>query len=301
MTPTPATAPVALVPVRYGALRYPLGIEPAIDEVPGHFDRPAHCGSRPFSLHTEYSAGPRTWSSPLLQDLDEIKRSQRSGIAELWKSPSWSEQFAEFLARMCGGFAPTVIEVHPPFLRYCASNHQFLEVFGEFRCRVRELFPNAAVVIENRTGSRYPGKFLLRTSEDLVSLGMLVRTTGIDLGFAIDIPQLFMAEVGRAPPSIAEVNRVLDSVRAVADLVKTVHIWGRRGAAHVGTLDDLFGGNREAKSAMLSGLREILSVGPPRYFVPEVNSGHGDLESIVRDFLAEGFSFVAGPPSLEAA
>jgi hypothetical protein len=55
-----------LIPVQYARHRYPAGIDPALLEAPAHFDVRVLKASRPYSMHTEYSAGPRDFSSPLL-------------------------------------------------------------------------------------------------------------------------------------------------------------------------------------------------------------------------------------------
>lgn len=284
-----------LIPVQYRGHPYPHGIKPALIEVPGHFDQSPIHETRPYSLHTEYSAGARKWDSPALEGLNELVSSRHRDIAELWPSIRWAVEFAEFIRRLIGtGKPPDIIEIHPPFQSRCPGMEAFLERYGAFHERVRKIFPGTRVVLENRFGTRYPGRFLVSTCGDLLRLGSLLDGRSSSLALALDLPQVFSAECGGSPPSAADVRRILGALRPLAGLVATLHLWGRRKAAHSGTLDDLFGGNAGAKEAFLGGLHDLFSDGKPRYLVPEVNSKASDLDSIIEDLLGAGFVFVEG-------
>jgi len=269
-----------------------MGISPALDELPGHFDRRTFLTNRPYCLHTEYSAGPRQWNSLLLRGLDEITSAQRRGIPELWKSYRWGEQFAEFIVRLVGDNQdPTLIEIHPPFVSYCKGVDSFLDIYEVFASSIRDRFPKSTIVIENRYGTRHPSKFLVSTVGDVVILFTAIQRRSIGLRLALDLPQIFSAHLGSKPPTSLEVEHLLDKLRPVAHRIETLHIWGRRKTAHNGTLDDLFGHNPLAKETFLDGLHRLLEDGRPRYFLPEVNSSTEDLQAIVSDFISAGFKF----------
>jgi hypothetical protein len=247
-----------------------MGISPALDELPGHFDRKNLQTNRPYCLHTEYSAGPRIWNSPLVRGLDEITSAQRKGIPELWRNHKWGEQFADFIVRLV---------------------EAFLDSYVVFVSSLRARFPRSTIVIENRNGSRHPSKFLVSTVGDVVNLFAAADRSGIDLRLALDLPQIFSAHLGSKPPTPPEVEHLLGKLRPVAHRIETLHIWGRRKTAHSGTLDDLFGHDIHAKDTFFTGLHRLLGDGKPRHFLPEVNSNKEDLHSIVSDFVLAGFEF----------
>ena len=279
-----------LIPISYRGHPYPMGISPALDELPGYFDRRTLLTSRPYCLHTEYSAGPRQWNSPLLRGLDEITTAQRRHIPELWPNERWGKQFAEFIVRLVGEYQdPTLIEIHPPFASYCKDVDSFLDAYCVFASSHQSRFPKSTIVIENRNGSRHPSKFLVSTVGDVNTLFAAADRRGIDLKLALDLPQIFSAHLGSKPPTTSEVEHLLGKLRPVAHRIETLHIWGRRKTAHNGTLDDLFGHDPIAKDAFFTGLHRLLEDGNPRYFLPEVNSSKEDLQSIVSDFISAGF------------
>ena len=281
-----------LIPISYRGHPYPMGISPALDELPGHFDCKKLLTNRPYCLHTEYSAGPRQWNSPLLRGLVEITSAQRKGIPELWRNKRWAEQFAEFIIRLVGDNRnPTLVEIHPPFFSYCEDVDAFLDVYAPFASSLRFRFPRAIIVIENRNGTRHPSKFLVSTVGDVVNLFTAVERRGIELGLALDLPQIFSAHLGSKPPTPPEVEHLLGKLLPVSHRIETLHIWGRRKTAHNGTLDDLFGHDPHSKDAFFTGLLRLLGDGKPRYFLPEVNSSKEDLQAIVSDFISEGFKF----------
>ena len=289
-----------LIPISFGGHPYPMGISPALDELPGHFDRKAFLTKRPYCLHTEYSAGPRQWNSPLLRGLDEITSAQRKGIPELWPSCRWGEQFAEFITRLVGDNQdPTIVEIHPPFVSYCKDVDAFLDGYAVFVSSLRARFPRSTIVIENRNGTRHPSKFLVSTVGDVVNLFAAIERRGIDLKLALDLPQIFSAHLGSKPPTPLEVEHLMEKLRPVVHRIATLHIWGRRKTAHNGTLDNLFGHNLLAKETFFDGLHRLLKDGRPRYFLPEVNSSKEDLQSIVSDFVSAGFEFSKDPVTKE--
>jgi hypothetical protein len=160
-----------------------------------------------------------------------------------------------------------------------------------FASSLRASIPKSTIVIENRNGSRHPSKFLVSTVSDVVNLLAATERNGIDLGIALDLPQIFSAHLGTKPPTPLEIEHLLEKLRPIAQRIETLHIWGRRKTAHNGTLDDLFGHDPIAKEAFFTGLHRLFEDGKPRYFLPEVNSSRDDLQSIVSDFISEGFEF----------
>ena len=278
--------------VRYGSHSYPVGVEPVLDEVPAHFDIKTPKTLRPYSMHTEYAAGVRRFDSPLLADLDVILSSSRRGVPELWTSEEWSKELAEFVRRFAAtGLPPSVVEVHPPFRRYCGDVSDFLGTYEVFERDLAQQLPNAEIVIENRRGSRYGGRFLVSTVADLLELIRGLQGCKLRLRIALDIPQLLSAEAAGESLSSALVARVFRSLATSAAMIRTIHIWGRRRAAHVGTLDDLVGRDQRVKEALLQGMLQLLGDGRPRLLVPEVNSGQEDFTAIIQDLQEAGFHF----------
>ena len=116
--------------VRYHQKKYPSYIPLHLEEVAGHFDVRRVFPTLPYSLHTEYSYGKRTFQSELIQKYPEIVRANQDGIPQLWKNEVWAESFAAFLVELTKNMpAPSVIEIHPPFHDYVGSMREFIEIY----------------------------------------------------------------------------------------------------------------------------------------------------------------------------
>ena len=281
--------------VKYGRLNYPNGIPLSLVEVPGHFDiQPLHM-SVPYSLHTEYSYGPRAFSSAAIQKYSSIPSSQKQGIPQLWTSMEWSQSFALFVARLTqNSLHPSVIEIHPPFADSVSGISQFLDNYEVFEDVMLHLFPDVQIVLENRTGTRNSRGFLIANTQDLLSLTENIEKRNLQLRLAVDFPQLLNAERASSPK---EISRVFDRLTPTQRFIRSVHLWGRmktaagRFTSHSGDLNTWLP-NPAAKNALLSGLHSLTDDHRIRWMVLEVNSGNSDLHSIIQDLVHSGFQFV---------
>ena len=281
--------------VRYGSLRYPANIPLHLVEVSGHFDISKRKMAVPYSLHTEYSYGPRSFSSAALDMYSDIPSAQRMGIPQLWTSLDWSRSFALFVARLVsGGLAPTVIEVHPPFTDCVASVPQFLDNYELFEDVMLQRFPGVQIVLENRMGTRYPGTFLVSTARDLMALAEAIEKRNLQMRVALDVPQLLHAQKAR---TTSEIEDSLQTILPMRSMIASIHMWGRRQGAngkytsHTGSLDTWLPDPME-KEALLSSLHRLTDDDQIRWMVLEVNSGETDLCAILRDLKASAFCFV---------
>lgn len=282
---------VRLIPVKYTRLHYPDGIRPEIQEIAAHFDKGSINPYMPFSLHTEFSHSSRSWNSPIISDYPEICRSVFGGIPLLWRSDRWAEEFAAFVIRLCDGRVPTVIEVHPPYLDYCPLE-DFPSRYRIFEETILEHYPKVQLLIENRSGTHYQkSHFALSTGRDLLDLsGQL---DGLNLRITLDVPQLFTAHRIRPSSMQGEMQSLFESLMPIRGLIYGIHLWGRKGQAHLGDLNDYFHQNAEHKQIFLETLHCFLDDDQARYFVPEVNSSQADCDSIIRDLCGAGFTFVS--------
>lgn len=284
-----------LVPVKYRIFTYPAGITPKLQEVAGHLDKTSIDPSLPrFSLHTEYSFGRRNLNSALVQAFPELSRRQVHGVPQLWYSAQWAEQFAAFLQALCGDYTPSVIEIHPPFGDYADLPH-FFAVYAVFEQAILSAYPEVTLLIENRCGTNYPGDgFILSDAADMAAFAEGLQNNGLRLRITWDVPQLFSA----MQTTRRTMENHLERMKPVLPYIDGVHLWGkadkdgRRRVAHCGDLNTYFRGNAAAKEAFLRQLHTLLDDDRPRYFVPEVNSGQADLDSLVQDLLRYGFVFV---------
>jgi len=287
-----------LIPVQYGRLKYPGTIEPELVEVPGHFDKDTlPYGLTRYSLHTEYSAGPRHLTSALLRRFDCLIKSNHRNVPMLWTSEEWAVQFAHFIIALVGNQRPPeIVEVHPPFEQSCPSMERFLELYRKFEEVLREKFPDARIVVENRCGGRgLPGKFLVSTVADTLDLARAIAEQQSTLTIVLDVPQVFTAErLDAVTASAEEIRTLMSRLRPAMPVVTGLHLWGStlRGGSHSADLNEHFGYRQDVKSSFVRDLSSLLDDDRERYFVPEINSGRRDvLESIVRDLIQGGFRF----------
>lgn len=285
MTPTThAFAPI-LVPLRYRNQVFPDGHIPAISEVPAHFDVKGITATGKCSYHTEYASKCRAFASPLLEGLDTIKASHRKGVPELWTSPAWALEMAEFIFRLAAGKEPpAVIEIHPPFVSFVPTMEAFLDVYALFEEAVLARFPECRFVVENRSGTKHPHDFLLSSAESILALGQALASRNLKLGIALDLPQMFTQHFGSKHRVDLEGAELLKALGPVREQIHTLHLWGRgeSGGAHSGGLDGLFDLHPASKEATLAVLAEMFADGQERHLVVEVTRD-GDLVDILAD------------------
>lgn len=288
-----------LVPVRYGrgkGMSYPEGIKAEIREVAAHFDASVKEVDSKYSLHTEYSYLRRSMKSEALKNLEKINSTRKSGIPRLWYDESWAKEFIMYIENWIGNDRdPEVIEIHPPFEDYCSSIDDFLDIYEVFEEECSELYPNADIVIENRSGTQYRGgEFLISDAEEIKELSKSIGSRGLSLRLAIDFPQVFTAHgMGVGDFTSGSIEDIFDTLTPVKKNILSLHIWGKKegSRAHHGNLDTYFVGE-EIKEVFLEELLDLFDDDIPRYFVPEVQSGYDDYHTIIDDFVKAGFEFV---------
>ena len=290
-----------LIPIQYGKRIYPYVIRPRLKEVAGHFDIHGLYPDMNYSLHTEYSYGPRKYSSFFVNDLKNIVEANKNGIPMLWFNEAWANEFAYFISNIASEKPPDIIEIHPPFNDYCGSISKFAQIYQVFEDKILARYPNVNILIENRFGSLYKGgRFLISKCEDLIELTNQIKKNSQQLGITLDIPQLITAYGGISEFSVTDLGLLFDELIPIKEFVKGIHIWGKKRNEkrswiyHVGDLTTYCDGNVEMKSCLLQNLFNLFDDNIPRYFVPEVNSNDEDLHSIIQDLLNYHFSFL--PP-----
>jgi len=288
-----------LIPVNYGTRCYPRYICPKLQEISAHFDTDGIAPVANYSLHTEYSYGPRKFCNSCLKGLENIKEANVKGVPQLWRSVKWAEEFAVYLKRLIGDrLPPDIIEIHPPFNDYCPSVRDFYDSYSYFEDAIHSVFPKVKIFLENRAGSVYShGKFLVSTVDSLIEL-TAVAGPAEKLDIVLDLPQLFTAHHFKFPKAAKDrIRDLFRELKLIREHIKGIHLWGKKpGAtgrivAHQGNLDDYFA-DKEIKKLVLDCLCKLLDDNMPRYFVPEVNSNDGDLENIIGDLVDAGFAFV---------
>lgn len=293
-----------LIPINYGGKPYPVGIAPKIQEVAAHFDVKNITPNVPYSLHTEYSYGKRSFDSKYVKHLSEIYNSHKQGVPCLWKNKKWAEEFFEFVVNIASNlpYPPAVIEIHPPFNDYCESIEDFIEVYSVFEKLTIDYFPQTEILIENRCGSIYTGgKFLIRNVTNIADLCSILREKDLRLKAVVDFPQLFTAhgyKINNGNNFNSEMHSVFSQLETCRNEIRGLHLWGKkvsetgRTVSHCGDLDSYFNYNKDLKDNFLQNLRDLFSDDKSRLFVPEVNSSSSDMQNIVRDLLNYGFKFI---------
>lgn len=288
-----------LIPITYHKRNYPCGIDPEIQEIAGHLDIDSIAPITDYSLHTEYSYTKRKLNSPLLSSLQSLKASDRNGVPRLWFNQEWAVQFFEFIKLLARGYSPPkIIEIHPPFDDYCPSISDFLAVYSLFEDRVKSLFPETVVLLENRYGTTYRGgAFIVCKPEHILELAEAILAKDLKLRITLDLPQ-FLSACGGAALSVGEIRDFISLLNKCKRCIAGIHLWGKkknnrgRVISHIGDLYTLFDHDNRKKKAFLSALHDLLDDNNPRFFVPEVNSNDRDLECIVNDLRESGFIFV---------
>jgi hypothetical protein len=281
--------PSRLVLLQYGRQTFPDGIVPRMVEVPAHLDIQRISVSSAYSLHTEYSSKPRKFNSPLLDGLDFLKTSRRKEVPELWSSQGWARDFAVFMMRLVAeNPAPSQIEIHPPFCSTSSTIDTFLERYEVFEQAIHAVYPDCRIVLENRSGTKHPSKFLMSDSDSILAMGQALQQSSLKLGIALDLPQMFTATYGSKHLVGLEGVPLLERLMPIQDRIHTLHLWGRGagGGAHGGGLEGVFV-NTDAKQACLKALRDLICDGGSRYLVLEVRRG-ADVASIIQDLEGAG-------------
>lgn len=278
---------VKFIPIAYHGCTYPAGVFPHIWEVAAHFGKSSVPTGRPFSLHTEYSAGRRA-PSALTQRFPALCQSYERGIPLLWTSEAWAADFAGFVRALCAGVPPTILEIHPPYRDTCTTE-QFFHRYAVFESSFRQWAPDTPVVLENRTGNLRSRPFLLSTGRSFLDFSDRIDASGCRLRLAFDVPQLLTAHKLLSDPQ--RIPQALADLLPIRHNIRSIHLWGCNPKAHWGDFNTTFGGDAAAKSAYLAALHGLLDDGALRYLVPEVNSGQRDFLSILGDLQAAGFTF----------
>jgi hypothetical protein len=282
--------------VKYHKQKYPADIPLKIEEVAAHFDVSKISGELGYSLHTEYSYGKRRFESDLVSTFPSIVAAQKNCVPQLWKSEQWAKEFAHFIIGLIGeGPHPRIIEVHPPFKDYADMNG-FVQAYSVFEDRIRKVFSNVEIMIENRCGSVYNGgRFLVSTIQDVFDLCDAIQKKNLRLKIALDIPQIYTAHnaVNRA-----EYIELMKKAKQVREYIGGVHLWGKsrsstgRKISHCGDLTSYFENNMGIKKQFLESFKECFDDNIVRKMVLEVNSGNADLLSIIDDLKSVNVNFV---------
>lgn len=277
--------------IQYNGVSYPEGYPAHICEVAGHFDKDVIDAAGAYSLHTEYSYGKRKFDSNPVAQFSTLCASHKNGVPQLWKSCEWSAEFASFIIELTkDNFAPTIVEIHPPFNDYCLLV-DFAERYRVFEEQLHKAYPETEIVIENRSGTVYRGgKFLIGKAKELAALCEIIETQKLRLGVVLDFPQLLTAEnINPTKFKTEKYAAAIGEISPYRSHIKGIHIWGKkksskgRWVAHAGNLDTYFDYNSEIKECFLTGIRKICDDDIVRFLVPEVNTGSDDLASIMLD------------------
>lgn len=287
-----------LIPIIYHNLPYPSGITANIKEVAGHFDIEKlndNLDNYGFSLHTEYSAVKRKFSSTLIQTYPSILASQSDSVRskpKLWLNDKWTIEFADFIVKLLDGKIPRIIEIHPPNSRKFDYD-VFLDYYELFEAHLVKHNINTELSIENRNG------FMLSGIHDFQKLSDAIDVRKSNLRLILDFPQLLNFEKAKFDPN--KLIKVMDAINGFKHNISSFHIWGQYGNnAHRGDLLDYFNQNNDMKNLFHEKLKEVFSDHPtPLYFIPEINFGIDEnksrqecLQNIVDDLSFSGFQFI---------
>ena len=290
-----------LIPIIYHGKNYPFGIKSDIEEIAGHLDKEEITPHKKYSLHTEYSHMKRELNSKLISKYPKLMESHKDNIPQLWKDEEWAKEFANFLIDLIGNNNdPKVIEIHPPFDDYCENFDKFFKIYENFETIIVNKYPNTKILIENRCGTFYKkGNFLLSDSKSIIEFLSILSKKNLKLELVIDYPQIFSAE--KIKLDEMKVEPIIEFNKELKKYIKYVggfHIWGKRKkedyvkwTPHTGDLNTFFSFDNDLKEKFLKSIYDTFNDDKDRYFVPEVNSGEEDLQSIVADLIKAGFIF----------
>jgi len=288
------------IPVTYHKRRYPPTIISQIYEIAANFGKESIPSHDRYSLHTEYSFTKRNVSIDFTKKYPRIAESNYRGIPLLWADTEWAMEFVDFIKDITYGQPdPEVIEIHPPFMDVCESIDKFLDIYSPFEEKIRKLYPDTTICLENRSGSQYTkSKFLISTIDSLTETMTKVNERGLNLKMAVDYPQLFTAyDMEPRDVSMDWFEKEHEKLTPFKRMISSVHLWGKlrnpkgRLVAHSGDLNTLFDMDEERKNRLLNLINDFYDDGICRYFVPEVNSSDSDLQSIMDDCVKAGMMF----------
>ena len=275
-----------------------------------------------LSLHTDHCyRGPKKIfvASQLPNEFpslsENVSISPYKCMSKLWLHEAWSKEFASFIVRFTEGIDPKwikIIEIHPPFDKYCNSLNTFIDRYAIFEEEVSKKFPTATICIENRYNNRNTkryGNFILSTNKDIINLEKLISDNHLKLTFVVDVPQLFSEHYD--DKLISEewmIEEVLAPLSKIRDSISGTHIWGKtttkglngkiKDGVHNADLTAYFK-NEKVKRFFLREICKLFDDGKPRHFLPEVFSKNDEMsakesiESIVSDFeKEEGVEFL---------
>ncbi|WP_421716550.1 hypothetical protein [Arcobacter arenosus] len=286
-----------LIPIIYHNLEYPSHINANIKEVASHFDVSKldnKLVNHQFSLHTEYSATHRNFSSELINNYPTILSSQsksKNSKPILWISEQWAFEFADFIIKLLNGKVPKIIEIHPPNKRR-TKVETFMDYYEIFRNTLLDNGIDCEISIENRNG------FMLSGINDFKNLSNEIDKRNSNLKLILDFPQLLNFE--KAKKDIPILKNTMNGIKGFKHNVSSFHIWGQKGrSAHMGDMSDYFNYNERLKELFYENIKELfLHIEKDLYFIPEINFGIKDkkskkdcLKNIVNDLENIGFSF----------
>lgn len=161
---------------------------------------------------------------------------------------------------------------------------------------VTEALPGTEILVENRCGSIYRGgKFIISKQKDMEELCEYVERNGLKLKIAFDIPQLYTAHNAQTQDKYIHLMELMELLRPH---IGGVHLWGKRKSptgrrvSHCGDLNSYFENDNIVKTAFLRAFMKCFDDGIARKLVLEVNSGDGDLLSIIKDLQGSGVEFI---------
>ena len=290
-----------LIPIIYHGKKYPFGIKSEIEEIAGHLDKETINPKNKYSLHTEYSHMKRKLNSEIIKKYPKLMESHKDHIPQLWKNEEWSKEFASFLIDIIGdNNDPEIIEIHPPFDDYCNNFDIFFKTYEPFEKIITNKFPNTKIFIENRCGTFYKkGNFLLSNAESILDFLDSLSKRDLKLTLVLDYPQVFSAEKIKLDNiKLDKIENFNKKIKQYINNIGGFHMWGKRKnesdtrwTPHTGDLNTFFSYNNDLKKQFLKSIIDTFSDDKKRYFVPEVNSGESDLQSIVANMIDNGFKF----------
>jgi hypothetical protein len=147
----------------------------------------------------------------------------------------------------------------------------------------------------------------------VLEFARILSDSNADLKIVLDYPQIFSAVYistnSEKKKELKQKGIIIDDdilkrvisfnqeLKKYKDVIGGLHMWGKckdkngKWVSHSGNFDTLFSNNNKLKDKFLNSVFATFNDDIPRYFVPEVNSGEGDVCSIVND-MKKGFIFI---------
>ena len=234
----------------------------------------------------------RKLDNQLINKYPELKSSERDNVPQLWKNKEWAKEFANFIIELIGNnLSPEIIEIHPPFNDYCNTFSDFFDIYGEFEKIILKKFPNVKIFIENRCGTFYRGgKFIISNGKSIIQF--LEELQKRNLNLKLDLEAIKMDDI-----KLKKIINFNNNIKEYISYIGGFHLWGKkksqtgRWTSHTGDLNTFFSNNDLLKDEFINSVIDIFDDNIVRYFVPEVNSGEEDLQSIINDLLKYDIKF----------